>query len=317
MEGGARKPAGRVVAATHGGGVFEATVGGAAPTCVTRSADVSGDNQVDVTDLTRIVNHTIGQQILSPEARICADVSNDGSIDIVDVVQTVRIILNERAVPQSQADPAPLAWHRSWTPNRLHLSLESNELAAFQIDVELAPGTTLSGAPRVDGIAAHEIVWHQSGSRLVILGPPDLGLSPRAGVIDLELDLASTTSQDVDAPVSVRVLGVSPAGTPLVSFEREIPSVSGELAILSLGPNPTRGAIEMRYRSPSAAPVRMSIHDASGRQVHSIEETAGAGEQSLSWDGRDESGRNVASGTYFVRIQSEGRIGTRSFQVLR
>jgi hypothetical protein len=121
----------------------------------------------------------------------------------------------------------------------------------------------------------------------------------------------------VDAPASIRVLGVNRAGQPLPSFEREVTSAPGELAILSLGPNPTRGSIELRYRSAVAAPVRASIHDASGRQIHSIEETASAGEQSISWDGRDASGRDVASGTYFVRIQSEGLTSTRTFQVIR
>lgn len=308
---------GRVVAATHGGGAFQATLSGTSPSCATRSADVSGDNEVDVTDLTRIVNHIIGQQILSPDAQLCADVSDDGSIDIVDVVQTVQIILNERPVRQSESDLSALTWSRSWSANQLRVSLESSDLAALQVEVELAAGTRLSGAPIVEGLGADEIVWNTSGSRLVILAPPDLGLSPRSGTIGLTLDLVSTESGEVSSPISVRVLGVNRDGQAIPSFERETTNVESGLEILSLGPNPTRGSIELQYRSTAEAPVRATIHDASGRQIQSIEGAGRQGEHSLAWDGRDDSGRNVASGTYFVRVHSEGKTSTRSFQVIR
>jgi hypothetical protein len=296
--------------------VFETTLGGTA-SCATRSADVTGDNEVDVTDLTRIVNHIIGQQILSPAAQLCADVSDDGSIDIVDVVQTVRVILGERPLPQDGSDLAALTWSRSWSSGTLHLSLQSNDLAAFQVEVDLAPGIHLSGAPRVEGMSASDLVWNESGSRLVILAPPEMGLSARPEAIDLEIDLLSTDSGEGSDPVPVRLLGVGTDGMPLPAFEGEPTEVDGALAILSLGPNPSPGSIELRYRSTAATAARATIHDASGRRIHTLEGNGGPGEHTLSWNGRDDSGRNVSSGIYFVRIQAEGMMSSRSFRILR
>ncbi|MEZ4655676.1 MAG: dockerin type I domain-containing protein [Candidatus Eisenbacteria bacterium] len=308
---------GTVVAATHGGGVFTASVSGSSESCATRAADVNGDNQVDVTDLTRIVNHILGIQILSAAAQLCADVSGEGSINAVDLVQTVGIILGQRPADEGNVDLSPLAWSRRWDGNRLQLDLDASDLAAFQVDLQLAKGTRLAGAPMVDGIANSDLSWHQRGQHLVILVPPDLGLSVRPTPITVSLDLASVDASETAAPISVEVLGVSPEGKALPSVERSFTDGAGSLAVLSLGPNPSRGPVEVRFRAPDGVAVRASIHDVTGREIRSFAPTAGTGDRTLAWDGRDDSGRDVTSGTYFVRVQTGSQTTSRTFQVLR
>ena len=46
------------------------------------------------------------------------------------------------------------------------------------------------------------------------------------------------------------------------------------------------------------------IHDLRGRLVRVLEDAElGEGEHSVDWDGRDATGRSVASGTYFARLE--------------
>ena len=45
--------------------------------------------------------------------------------------------------------------------------------------------------------------------------------------------------------------------------------------------------------------------------------TLGSGEYRIVWDGRDESGKAVAAGTYFVRVRIGERVETRKALVLR
>jgi len=82
---------------------------------------------------------------------------------------------------------------------------------------------------------------------------------------------------------------------------------------LAAYPNPSRdGHVEILYRLPSEQSSGLAIYDLSGRRVRSYR-LGGAAEQvgSLAWDGRDDDGREVAAGTYLLRLSSESA-GTRT-----
>ncbi|HTM00069.1 MAG TPA: FlgD immunoglobulin-like domain containing protein, partial [Candidatus Omnitrophota bacterium] len=87
------------------------------------------------------------------------------------------------------------------------------------------------------------------------------------------------------------------------------PSVPApRFAIQRARPNPASGPADLRFTlaGPSAASLR--ILDAAGRRVRAVElGVLGAGEHAWRWDGRDDRGRSVASGSYFVEV----RVGAR------
>jgi flagellar hook assembly protein FlgD len=59
----------------------------------------------------------------------------------------------------------------------------------------------------------------------------------------------------------------------------------------------------MELALPTTANVDLAIYDAAGRQVASLlHGELPAGRRSVTWDGRDASGRTVASGLYFARL---------------
>jgi flagellar hook assembly protein FlgD len=54
-----------------------------------------------------------------------------------------------------------------------------------------------------------------------------------------------------------------------------------------------------------AGHVELSVYDTSGRRVARLaSETYGAGDHTVTWEGRDDSGRAMASGTYFVQMKT-------------
>ena len=72
--------------------------------------------------------------------------------------------------------------------------------------------------------------------------------------------------------------------------------------------------------APGGGPAlaEVMLYDVRGRRVRTL--TRGdysAGMQSLIWDGRDESGRSVASGIYFLRVSTGGQSQTLKVAVLR
>jgi hypothetical protein len=83
-------------------------------------------------------------------------------------------------------------------------------------------------------------------------------------------------------------------------------------------PNPFAARAQLTYGLPRSAMVRLTIHDVQGRLVATVvngEEPAGW--RSRDWDGRDNLGRQVASGTYFQRLEVADKVEVRKVVLAR
>ncbi len=76
---------------------------------------------------------------------------------------------------------------------------------------------------------------------------------------------------------------------------------------------------EIRFALRGADLVSLVLFDAAGRRVKRFmaDRRCWAGEEGLSWDGRDDSGRLLASGIYLLRLESTEQIHTRKLVLLR
>jgi hypothetical protein len=83
-------------------------------------------------------------------------------------------------------------------------------------------------------------------------------------------------------------------------------------------PNPAVDATSITYSIDRPGAVRLLVYDASGRLVREIERgVTPAGEHSYLWDGRDQHGRRVASGTYFYVVEAGGERQAKKLVMLR
>jgi hypothetical protein len=71
-------------------------------------------------------------------------------------------------------------------------------------------------------------------------------------------------------------------------------------------PNPFVDATSIRFRITETAPVDLVVYDVQGRRVRALrsKEKHAAGLHVVSWHGRDDSGRIVSPGVYFVRLRA-------------
>jgi hypothetical protein len=107
---------------------------------------------------------------------------------------------------------------------------------------------------------------------------------------------------------------VLPAGTT----DTPPRGATAELMLAPVRPNPVRGLAAARYAIPREAAVSLAIFDPSGRRVRSLfQGRAPAGDHLEYWDGVDDSGVRVPSSRYFLRLEFEGRVLTRSFALVR
>ena len=92
---------------------------------------------------------------------------------------------------------------------------------------------------------------------------------------------------------------------------------------LSLGifpplPNPARAGTQIRFQIPDPRPVEVRVYNVRGELVRTLVQRAlPAGPHLVDWDTRGESGRPVASGIYFVRVQLGETIRTHRLTVIR
>jgi hypothetical protein len=87
-------------------------------------------------------------------------------------------------------------------------------------------------------------------------------------------------------------------------------------------PNPFRPRSQeyevVSYTASARAVVEVSVYDVAGRMVRRLYSGAvQPGEHTVSWDGRDDTGRALASGVYFYTIESQGERTTGRIVILR
>jgi hypothetical protein len=100
-------------------------------------------------------------------------------------------------------------------------------------------------------------------------------------------------------------------------IEESRPGQSG-IAVLSVIPSVTSGsALICSELSPSAS-YQVEVYDTRGRRVRILAGAAGeSGRVALSWQGDDESGRQLPEGIYYCRLVSEGTLSARKLVLTR
>ena len=94
--------------------------------------------------------------------------------------------------------------------------------------------------------------------------------------------------------------------------------------VLALGqprPNPSRGGVTLALAVPpeKTGSYEMTVHDVRGRRVWTTRRgVTQAGNYPVDWNGRDETGRRVGAGVYFLRLTGPGGfVQTRKITLLR
>ena len=97
-----------------------------------------------------------------------------------------------------------------------------------------------------------------------------------------------------------------------------MPSPINRAPQLDVYPNPFNPTTTIRFELERAGNVRIDVFDVGGRRVQTLlNEHRGAGQHRVQWRGRNERGTEVASGVYFVRLQSASGVATQRMVLIR
>lgn len=88
--------------------------------------------------------------------------------------------------------------------------------------------------------------------------------------------------------------------------------------LLRNSPNPFRQATWIAYTVARTAPVELRVYDAAGRCVRTlVDAETGPGMHRAAWNGRDDSGSQLASGIYFYRLSIGAYVSSRKMMLVR
>ncbi|MCC7263360.1 MAG: T9SS type A sorting domain-containing protein [Candidatus Latescibacteria bacterium] len=83
-------------------------------------------------------------------------------------------------------------------------------------------------------------------------------------------------------------------------------------------PNPFNPTTTIRFSLPQPGEAELCVYNLLGQRVATlVQGLQEAGPQVLQWNGRDEAGRELASGVYLYRLRAGGQVQTRRLLLLR
>ena len=153
-------------------------------------------------------------------------------------------------------------------------------------------------------------------ARTLVLSPLDAG----PGRLRLSAVLRDGQPHAAYDPIA-RTLTLAPGEGGLVAatFTTGAPTSQADapegrlFRLAAPAPNPARGRVRLRYSLPTAADVRLTVHDALGRAVLRVAEgprSAGDGSEMADVSG-------LAAGVYVVRLEAGGEALTQRLSVVR
>jgi len=220
--------------------------------------------------------------------------------------------------------PVTLAWRsaddRTWTLDLVAPCpvLKGVDLTAVLPD-GLVPLVTAGAAvtSQADPFFLKNIDRHGLHAGLVILGA-GRGISATGTLLTVEFP-TSVNPVELDIRninLDLRDVDNKPLEYDLQDKSGAVPPTAFLLA--EAYPNPFNPRTTIRFSIPGELPVRLEIYGMDGRRVTVlVDEILGAGPHEAVWLGRDDTGRQVASGVYFFKLLAGSQSQVRKMTLMK
>lgn len=156
------------------------------------------------------------------------------------------------------------------------------------------------------------------GSQGHVLWGPDL-----AG-LDSDGD-GRTNGEELQDPNGTWKIGDPPPGDPNLVTLPGVPDVTGvdeitplRFALAQNYPNPFNPSTTIEFNIPNASFVSLKVYDAAGKEIRTLVNTnKSAGLNTVVWNGKNNSGRSVASGMFFYRLSAGKNVAVNKMILLK
>jgi len=155
------------------------------------------------------------------------------------------------------------------------------------IDDDLAPGESIE-ISFFDLSSSIETVWHS--------------------YVQVDADNLVDESDETNNICGPDLINWHPAGSPAPDTSSDISEIPLETKLLCNYPNPFNPETTIKFGLAINEYVSISIYNLKGQKVKSLlSENLNAGYHSIIWDGEDNNGTKVSSGTYYYQLKVNGK----------
>jgi len=240
---------------------------------------------------------------------------------------------NNRFIVQYQDVPH----YPSGNPEVLQVILYADGRIVYQYsDISVTDSCTI-GIQNSTGDDGLQVVYnasylHNNMAIQFAIPEPWLAVSPMSGTVapdglqelTVAFNAADLVAGDYTGTVSV---GGNDPGNPMVTIDiilhvgDDISSVGDLPVAYKLGsayPNPFNPSTTINFALPSNGHANLSVFDLAGRLVKTlVNSNMNAANHTVVWNGDDNSGRKVSSGTYYYRLTADGFAETRKMSLIK
>jgi hypothetical protein len=269
--------------------------------------DANGDGVVDILDLIQLVDD-VNNGVFDLTLDVSPWPAGDGVLDILDIVQLQSIIMDGKypdGTPLSKIATGIVALAKSSASSvTFHVTKEGvavrcnsvADLSGIEFILENIATTATSLSAKngklQDGVL-HGVVYNMTGKQL-------------------EVGLVANFEMPISNPSAVRVSLVkgSTSGHEYAPIDQSISNLPAKelpvrFALHQNYPNPFNPSTVIEFAVPQTSQVRVVIYNLLGQEVRTLfSGQMNRGTKSIVFDGKDASGKTLATGTYIYRIQA-------------
>jgi hypothetical protein len=310
----------------------------------TKYGDVNNDDHVDILDLLMVVDHILGRDTLSAAEFSRANVAPwpagssvptpDGVVDVRDLTVIQGIILYNQYPDSSRLSkiaPRVFASHlsKSAADTKITFSVTKNGIAIrlnskvqvrgiqftmkdvnsnSQVSSIVSKDFT-SSAALLKGTTLRSVLYAQSANSLA----PGNTL-----VAVINLPLTDETAVEVEDVLVADANNQALNGVEWEILNKEDVSVPTAYRLDQNYPNPFNPSTTFTFSVPQTSSVRIAVYNLLGQEVRTL--FAGQmeqGTQTLTFDGKDKSGKTLSTGMYIYRMTAGSFVATKKMMLLK
>ena len=244
----------------------------------TNDGDANSDGSVTVLDIVMIVQHVLGNALLTDAQACQADINSDASVTVLDIVVIVNQILNGRGEAATSAEF-----------NRVGNALEMNANGVVDaVQITLSHGNDFS-IELTDNALVADYSTKDNQTTLIIVSPEGNEIFTASGEYVIDSVEAANTNGFIETSMPV-------------SFN-----------LSEAYPNPFNPSTSLDITLSNEGIVSISAYNVMGQMVGTLHEgNMNAGSHTITWDAS-----SLASGMYIIKAEVAGNIVNKKVMLLK
>jgi hypothetical protein len=284
-----------------------------------RKGDPNRDGQFNSADGIVTLLAAVELSQLAEVDSCAADMNENGMIDAGDGVLVLQKAVGLIPKTSVKSAPASVSLTRGPAPYSVSIELAGcaglsatlrfEESLTFESDQLLVAGfmralnSNNPGEVRIATAGAQT----RSGALHMFFSPPSSAAT--VSIADITAFDENGMPMLVDIGNEAVILAGETTGVP--------PTPSRVARLLPAIPNPFNPRTEVRFYLATAGRATIGIYDLAGRNIWNLSQYVEGGFHSVTWDGRDSNGNEMAAGVYAVRLSTSGTSDSQKIVLLK